>query len=155
MDKRFRVFLDLEETVIDSWDSGLLTNVSRIQSFLKEQDASSVTIFSFAVWNAGDQKTFEARLRAPLETALGCRIDSCPSVADFMAVDASVTGVHWGNDLCEFVSMRGKFGSFMSWCRQHHPTENCVLVDDVVQNIDVVNRDTSTVIRFLNVGALA
>lgn len=153
MDTKFKVFLDLEETVINNWDEGLLVNTTRVRDFLKQQNASEFTVFSFAVWNDRDKADFDRVHRRTLERALDCRVAACPSVEDFMLADTAFTGVRF-SDLTDFISVRGKPGAFHNWCRLNHPTENCLLVDDVVPNLDLVNRDTGVTVRLVNVTEL-
>lgn len=154
MNSKPKIFLDLEETVIDSWQSGLLVNSHKVRDFLADQQVSNVTIFSFAVWNDEDQKTFAKEHQRSLQKALDTHVAECPTVQDFMQADTRLTGVHWHGDVTEFITLRGKMGAFVNWCKLHHPNHNCVLVDDVVDNVDIVNRDTGTTIRFINVGSL-
>ena len=154
MDSKFKIFLDLEETVIDSWDSGLLVNSSQVRDFIKSQQASNVTIFSFAVWDANDQKTFDKQHRRVLQRALDTGIALVPTVQDFMLSDTKLTGVDWQGDVTEFICLRGKVGAFINWCKLHHSGENCLLVDDVVPNMDVIDRDSGVIIRLVNVNTL-
>ena len=146
---KFQIFLDLEETVITSWSEGLLCNASRVREFLAEQEATNFTVFSFAVWNDIDKVGFEKMHRRGLERALDCKVATCPSVADFMRADTALTGVHF-DSLTDFISIRGKVGAFTNWCR-FQEVSHALLVDDVVPNVDIVNRDTGGVIRFINV----
>lgn len=154
MDSKFKIFLDLEETVIDSWDSGLLVNSGQVRDFLKQQDVTNVTIFSFAVWDTNDQKTFDKQHRRILQRALDTGIVLVPTVQDFMHSDTELTGVEWHGDVTEFICLRGKVGAFINWCKLHHSNENCLLVDDVVPNMDVIDRDSGIIIRFVNVRTL-
>jgi len=149
MDTKFKIFLDLEETVITSWAEGLLCNSSRVRDFLAENDAKSFTVFSFAVWNDKDKQDFEKLHRRGLERALDCRVAACPSVEDFMRADTALTGVHF-DSLTDFISIRGKVGSFTNWVR-FNGISHAILVDDVVPNVDIVTRDSGDVIRFINV----
>lgn len=74
------VFLDLEETLIDSWDEGntLLFNVEKVKSLLTNVGASTVTLglMSWAVWDSKDKFTFNEKFRKPLEDALGFQFDT-------------------------------------------------------------------------------
>lgn len=149
MDAKFNVFLDLEETVINNWDEGLLVNATRVREFLSEQGVKEFTVFSFAVWNDKDKADFERLHRRVLEKALDCRVVACPSVEDFMRVDTELTGVHF-ESLTDFISVRGKVGAFTNWCR-FHSLNRALLVDDVVPNVDILNRDTGDLVRFVNV----
>jgi hypothetical protein len=154
MNSKFKIFLDLEETVIDSWDSGMLVNSAQVRDFLDHFSAKTARVFSFAVWDRADQDTFDRLHRRPLEKALDVHFDLCPTVQDFMQTDTALTGVHWHGDVTEFITLRGKVGAFTNWCRFHHPDSDCLLVDDIVPNMDIMNHDTHSVIRFVNVSKL-
>ena len=151
-DNKFTVFLDLEETVINNWNDGLLVNTTRVREFLASQGATQFTVFSFAVWDKKDQQDFERLHRRALERALDCRVVACPSVADFQRVDTELTGVHF-DSVTDYISIRGKVGAFTNWAR-FHGLAHALLVDDVVPNVDILDRDTGGVIRFVNVDSL-
>lgn len=151
-DKKFKVFLDLEETVINNWDEGLLVNATKVREFLAEHNATEFTVFSFAVWNDEDKAAFERLHRRPLERALDCRVAACPSVEDFMRVDTEFTGLRF-DSLTDFISIRGKVGAFTTWVRAHG-LGNALLVDDVVPDVDIVTRTNGDTIRFVNVDSL-
>lgn len=144
------VFLDLEETVIDSWNSGLLINVQKLKDFLNEQKVKEVRIFSFAIWDEADQRDFAARLLDPIERALGVGVLSCPSVAELLRVEKEFTSTFF-DSLTDFISLRGKTGAFRTWCEAMHPGEVSVLIDDVVPNACWINSDTGTDLKFVNV----
>ena len=149
---KFTVFLDLEETVINNWSDGLLINATRVREFLATQGATQFTVFSFAVWDEKDQQDFDRWHRRALERALDCRVAACPSVADFQRVDTELTGVRF-DSVTDYISIRGKVGAFTNWAR-FHGLAHALLVDDVVPNVDILDRDTGHVIRFVNVTSL-
>lgn len=153
MKNKFRVFLDLEETVIDNWDNGMLVNSTHIREFLSAMGVASFTVFSFAIENEISKAIFEKNHRPFIEQALDCKVALCPSIRDFQTNDTLVTGTFF-NTMTDFILIRGKEGAFINWCRNKHPDENCVLVDDTVKNIDVIDRDTGQIIRFINVATL-
>jgi hypothetical protein len=149
---KFQVFLDLEQTVITNWDDGLLANTTQVREFLAAQGARQFTVFSFAVWNDQDHEDFQRRHRRVLERGLDCFCAACPTVQHFMKADTEVTGVHF-DSLTDFISIRGKVGAFTNWVKSKG-ISHALLVDDVVPNIDIVDRDTGNVIRFVNVDSL-
>lgn len=151
-DRAFDIFLDLEETVINNWDDGFLVNSTKLRNFLKCQRVSEVGIFSFAVWNKDDFDRFDRVHRRVIERALDCAVKSCPTVDEMMSADKEMTRVHFDN-LSEFMGIRGKVGAFTNWCRRHN-LQKTMLVDDTVPNIDIIDRDTMSVIRFVNVADL-
>ena len=153
MNTSFNIFLDLEETVIDNWDNGMLIRSTAVREFLMQHGAVNFTVFSFAVWNKADQATFDRNHRLVLERALDARVKACPTVEDFMQAEMKVTGIRF-DTITDFVATKGKTGAFTTWCNLHHPTENCLLLDDVVDNIDIINRDSNRIIRFVNVASI-
>lgn len=148
------VFLDLEETVIDSWDSGLLCNSSQVREWLAQHNVKQVDIFSFAVWNEQDQDKFWREMARPLNKALDVGMGNCITVQDMMQQDRALTGIDWAGDVTEFICLRGKVGAFTNWCRLLHAGNDCVLIDDIVPNMDIINHDTGGSIKFINVRAL-
>lgn len=51
-----RVFIDLEETIIESWDNPILMDVSKLKNILSTLEISSVDVFSATVWNDADKQ---------------------------------------------------------------------------------------------------
>jgi hypothetical protein len=152
--KNTQVFLDLEETVIDSWDSGLLVNSAQVRDWLAQHEIKGVDIFSFAVWNQQDQLKFDREFAPILRKALDVGIRNCITVQSMMEKDSTLTGINWQGDITEFICLRGKVGAFTNWCRLHHAADVCVLIDDIVPNMDIINHDTGGVIKFINVRTL-
>ena len=64
------VLLDLEETVIDSWEkrNALPANLEKIKHFLNDND--KLGLMSWAVWDAKDKEDFQKNLQLGLEQAL-------------------------------------------------------------------------------------
>lgn len=153
MDPKFRVFLDLEQTVIDNWDSGMLINSTAVRGFLAEHQVKQFDVFSFAVWNQPDLDTFERLHRRALERSLDATVQTVPTVEQMMLADTGLTGVVFEN-VSDFIGLRGKPMAFVNWCRVNHPGENCLLLDDIVPNIDVVDRDRDVTVRLVNVDVL-
>ena len=127
----WQVFLDLEETIIDNWGNQELINVQRIGHWLAQHHVKSVSIFSFAIWNAADQMKFWEQLAPRITRALGVDIDSVPSLEEVWRADTKNTGIRFDN-LADFLGMRGKSGAFQNWSRWCCQGANTVLIDDVV-----------------------
>ena len=64
------VLLDLEETVIDSWEkrNALPENLDKIRRFLKSNDR--LGLMSWAVWDTKDKNDFQQNLQLGIEQAL-------------------------------------------------------------------------------------
>ena len=54
------LFLDLENTLIDSWGNWYLcSNWERIKQRIKELNPDEVHVFSYAIWNETDKQYFD------------------------------------------------------------------------------------------------
>jgi hypothetical protein len=145
-----KVFLDLEDTVIDNWHSGTPVNIPEVKFFLKLSDVSEVSLFSFAVWDEGDRFDFQKRLQPMLERELDVRFTQLLTCHDMMRSDKFFTQIHF-EDLREFIAMRGKNDAFVNWCLANEQGEHSVLVDDIVPNRVMVDFDSKTKIETINV----
>jgi hypothetical protein len=65
------IFLDLEDTVIESWHSPYYTNLQKVRKWLKDNAVTEVGIFSFAIHNDADKAVFDQQMRVGLTDALG------------------------------------------------------------------------------------
>lgn len=146
------IFLDLEGTLIDDWDSmNLLSNqVDAVKTLLKNRNVNAVHIFSFAIHNAIDIMRFEDELKPRLESRLGVKILSTPCMIEMKEADEK-----WRKcrlfDMNEFIILRGKRDAFESWVSLNHAGEESTLIDDVVQNMHMHDTDSGTEIFFQNV----
>lgn len=152
MDTEF--FLDLEETVIDSWGSARLVNTNFMQAFLQRHGVKQVHIFSFAVWNDKDRDEFRSQIQPRLEQVLEVKILDCPTVEEMRRLDQAVTST-WFDGATDFIQVRGKQTAFTTWVNVKFPDRNCVLVDDQVLDVTVHNRRTGRNIHFVNVDNMA
>lgn len=72
------LFLDLEETLIDDWSTGVLLtkNITAIQDFIHSFPCNPVIgLMSWAVWDERDKLTFNKKFRPVIEDALGWKFD--------------------------------------------------------------------------------
>ena len=56
------LFLDLEKTVIDSWDNTIVFNNPKVYETIVSIKPDKVGIYSFAIWNKKDKETFRILL---------------------------------------------------------------------------------------------
>lgn len=145
------IFLDLEETIIDTWQGNAIINVDKIKKFLG--NTKEVGIFSFAIWNDVDKEFFEKNWRSAIENTLGIKAVVVPSVSDMMKVDFDLRGIRF-DDIFEFIVMNKKEGAFRSWCLTFHIGQHTILVDDAVPNLIIDDEDTRTKIQLVNVNKL-
>jgi len=144
------VFLDLEETVLNNWEDGLLVNTDKVRDWLAGLNVTQVHLFSFAVWNDKDKDHFTHTYKPLLEKALGVTFVDAPSVEDFMDADREVTGVRL-DSLFEYCQLRGKVDGFRSWCKLHFDKQHNVLLDDVVPNATWHDTDSGLKLQYVNV----
>lgn len=127
--------LDLEETVIDSWESMTIlpSKINAIASLAKSLQISEFSVFSFAVWNAQDQAEFARYLQPILERMLRMECIGCPTVDDIMEADRRQTNVRFDEgELGEWIAVRGKADAFRNFILQRGTVGTHILVDDVV-----------------------
>lgn len=146
------MFLDLEETIIRSWQNPTLCNIDYMRYLLANEKVEEVHIFSFAIWNQADKDVFSQRLKPHLEEALGVRIRSWVSVPEVNKVLKQFTGIvmeDW-----EMINVWGKMRAFQDYCRSEYKDMECVLVDDVVPNTAFMVTDDRLMIRTIKAPAL-
>jgi hypothetical protein len=149
----WQVFLDLEETIIDNWDSGMLVNSTRVRDWLHANSVTDVSIFSFAIWDSADLADFNRRLRPWLARALDISVTDAVTVAELWSTDTQCSGTVFDN-VADFISVRGKSGTFANWCRWKLAGVNALLVDDVVANQEVFWPDANQRVVTVNVADL-
>ena len=107
------LFLDLEETVIRSWDNPLFCNTDFILDVLKKENVKQVHIYSFAIYNDHDKEIFEKTMKAGLEQHLGVEILSWMSIKELMKKVFFYNGVVF--DQNEFITVWVKSSLFMTF----------------------------------------
>ena len=144
-----RVFIDLEETIIESWDNPLLMNVSKLKDILSTLEVSSVDVFSAAVWNDTDKSIFVSQMKEAIERVL-----------DVVIVDTISMGDVWFQtqwksakfeSICEMTALIGKKRMFEDWCREKHFNEHCILIDDSFGNSFLHNSDSGGIVQVIDV----
>lgn len=147
-----KVFLDLEETVIDSWDSGLLINITKVKTWLSSLGIKEVSVFSAAIWNDSDKNAFNNHLKIPLEEALEVKI------LDWVSMEEVWRSTSWKavtfDSVCEMISLIGKKRMFEDWCMLENRGIHNVLLDDSFGNWRIEHRDSFTVIEIVDVNSI-
>lgn len=134
------LFLDLEETLIDLWETRntLVSNVERIrEEFLLTREAPPVLgLMSWAVWNDQDKSIFNDELRKPLEDSLGMTFadEFVFSMDDWARQLERCTRKKMARG--DLFSLFGKQEVLFSMSRHSHLFHNqkVVLVDDAVEH---------------------
>jgi len=153
------IFLDLEDTVIESWHSPYYTNLQKVRKWLKDNTVTEVGIFSFAIHNDADKAIFDQQMRVGLTDALGIRITTWPSVLEMMTIDTKYTGDHWvrpgvtqSEGVTDYVNMRGKQNAFINFVNATLPnSRHAALLDDIVEDVTLTYRNTGRQISMVNV----
>jgi hypothetical protein len=150
-----QVFLDLEETVIESWDNPMLINIQKVRAFLKERHVTEVHIFSFAIHNDKDKADFERHLKHSLQEALGVTIAPVQTLDDFCRIIRQGRGgAVW--EPFELAMVWGKFRSFVDVCTMSAPRgATCILIDDMVDDVSIKNFTKDVFIRTININSVA
>ena len=146
-----KLFLDLEETVINSWNDHRLCNLSGLRRFFKANAVTEVTVFSFAIYDERDKEYFEKHLKSLVEDALAVKVVAWPSVDDLLKTILWKYGTSF--DRVELINVWGKTRAFFDFCRATQE-EDCVLIDDVVQHESWVWHDRNLKFTTLNVESL-
>lgn len=149
-------FLDLEQTIIDCWDNAELIQVPQIKRWLNANGATSVSIFSFAIWNDADKHRFDGWIRPQIERALGMPVDTWPSVQDMIKADYDHTGIKFesGHEVSEYIQLRGKKDGFINYVLCRYDFKRAVLIDDVVPDLTLSHRHQGWSIELWNVDRL-
>jgi hypothetical protein len=146
-------FFDLEETIITDFRCPTIINLEVVKNFLEFNNIKEVGIFSAAIWTEREKKIFnQPNFKDWLESVFGFKIVLAPSMQDVMDEILWKTGTLW--DLSEFIAVWGKARAFQDYCRLVHPNKNSFLIDDVVPNEVILNRDFRTTIELINIDVL-
>lgn len=145
------IWLDLEETIINNWNDGLLINVSRIKKWLADNNISNIHIWSFAIWNDSDQLDFvDSGMKDSIERALDCKILTYMSVAQMEQAVYEYERFRYDSQ-SEFMQLNGKRWSFIKYCLLKHPTKKCILIDDAVPTLEMKVKKTQGEIHLINI----
>ena len=149
-------FLDLEQTIVSSFGDPVLCNVTRIKNFLSSRGATAVHIFSFAIYNDTDKKTFDREIKPMIETALELPVMTAPSVLDMIRADYKFTGERFDSDFAviDYIRLRGKKIGFYNYVCDTYDFNTAVLIDDTMPDETVVNRKKGWRIEYWNVDSI-
>lgn len=148
------VWLDLEETVFESWDCWWNSmNTRKLVTFLRANNVERVGIFSFAVYNETDKTTFNSLMKNSIQQELGVEIISVLSIEDIISIYWKKRGVRIDqHDVLHLIGKQQAFIDVMTLTAE--PDSDSVLIDDVVDDVVVTNQTKSIKIRTLNVKTL-
>lgn len=133
-ENKLHVFLDLEQTLIDSWDNPWEMNSSAFfQHQLMNFDRlkTEFHIFSFAIWDEADVQTF-GRFKFKIESFFNIQITNIITVEQIIEAVKKVRSLQLLDDN-ELSQLFGKADSWVDFCKNHKVTK-AMLFDDKVDN---------------------
>lgn len=151
-----KLFLDLEDTVIDSIDTGniLSQKLKHIKSFIQRQNASieSVETFTFAMYDDIDRMKVTSAAKH-----LSFEFNRVVRVQDWWTKDLKKETVESQVfkiselELIDFFPFANKERCFEFFVLKNFPGEECLLIDDTVRhkNIRILEKGLSTRIAFV------
>ena len=144
------LFLDLEDTIIESWDNPFLINVSKIKEWLVQHSFDEIRLFSFAVHSERDALIFNMYMKPAIEQVLDVVIhpDIFVTGNEFKKIGKFFMESVTHNELFSEI---GKYRSFIAWCNIHFKGNHCVLLDDAFSNETQLLWDSNTQIDFVEV----
>ena len=150
------LYLDLEATIIASWQDPHLINVASIRHFLKERRITEVSIFSYAIYNDADKRIFAEQIKPDIERALGVTVMGWPSVQDMIREEKKYTGIVFDQayEVTEYIQLRGKKDGFINYVQGTCEFEVAILIDDVVPDLTLSHRFKGWSIELWNVDSL-
>jgi hypothetical protein len=146
-----QVWLDLEETIINSWHEGLLMNVDKIKKQLELLNVTTVNIWSFAIWDKDDHTEFvKSGMKESIERALNVTINEWLCVDDIQKVVQKYENIVY-ESRSDFTLLNGKHWSFIKYCLYKQRGHQNILIDDVVGNWLLSDADTNTIVQLINI----
>lgn len=146
-------YLDLEGTVLDSWDNPVLVNMHRVHTFVEQHGVTDVNVFSFAIHNEKDRQEFLTHMKPMLERVYGFKVNDVPTAEEVRKEVCKHMGTHF--DLQEFLLVWGKARAFQEYAQFKVPRGcRAVLLDDMVPNMNVHYKDLDVKVEMVNVTTL-
>lgn len=165
MNTQWTIFLDLEETLIESWsDHTLLVNkIVKINRFVNKtlvetKQPLSVPRFglmSWAVYNDKDKRQFQEELQPWLEEQMQITFSNelILSIDDWISLVMNNCGILLSREDIFDLSDKETILFWLRNAKKGFPTGHIILIDDVVKHNNVIISD-SRKITILNVDKL-
>lgn len=142
------IFVDLEQTLIESWYDHRICNREKVSNFIKAH-GNEVELFSFAVWDEKDREKFEIDLRQWIEEEHNLVFTKIHCLEDIAKVIREFRGVQY-ETLNDVITLHGKDRALEDFCLAQNKTDwKFVLLDDVVQNKTIIFRDLNVEFNFV------
>ncbi|HMV42908.1 MAG TPA: hypothetical protein PK079_24860 [Leptospiraceae bacterium] len=140
------LFLDLEKTMIHSWDDPIIVNEERIMSSIRLVNPDKVGIYSYAIYDKKDLTIFQDTIQYELEKSFQINID--PSLVFTVEEIAETIKQTKNADVRKFIQEYSKQKSFYEFIKNKYRNGKFILIDDLVDNSEVFLGDLN--IQFLN-----
>jgi hypothetical protein len=142
------LFLDLEETLIMSWNNPTIINVEQIKKLIFDISPDNIHIFSAAIWDSNDVDHFEKHLKDRLEKVFEIKISFVLSMEECKRKTSWAT---LNTDISELLLLIGKFRLFADVCKTLFKNSECFLIDDMCENELIINLDNCVVINSIKI----
>lgn len=142
MDKK--LFLDLEETLIESWNNPTLLpeKVSVIREFCKEHSITEATMFSLAIFDEREVEFFNKHFKEWLEKHLEISLQALALEVVFKEIISKNGILANMNELSDIFIFNMKEQAFTEWIfKKEDKNVEFILFDDMIQNKDIFIRD--------------
>ena len=144
-----KVFIDLESTVIDTWENCNLypKGIRQIKDFINKMSVkiTELDIFSYAVYNIKDIIFFRKYIAPLLADAFGVKINIPISVEDYISIaQAELKCKMSQDDFFTFMKKDIFFPLFVRWLayKNVYCTDKVfVLFDDMVETCSILKPD--------------
>jgi len=144
--KTTTVFLDLEETVIESWNNpdwlSLKADIIRevINVLKRENTTVQLGLMSWAVWDDADKKVFNKKLREPIEQSLKLEFsdDLILSMDDWIQLVMVNSGMRLSRADVHDLSSKETILFWLRDAKHDFPTGSIILIDDAIKHDDCI-----------------
>lgn len=142
---RRKIFLDLEETLIDDWSTRNFLAENAKHIFRQLHPSDELNIFSFAIWNEKDLKDFNLSLREPLEKFFMREFAQVPTFFQIFETVKKFRSLDIG--FADFSSIFPKHLAFIEFIRATESEGEFWLFDDMVEDWDIFTANKKIIIR--------
>lgn len=144
-----KFYIDLEQTIIDDWNSGKIINRDKVNDFIRLNRIQELSVFSFAIHNHDDAKYFEKVYLQFLQNVFEVKIKSV------IRMDSLTEEIckAYKSDFIDIHEMLTKQQTFIEFALRNFKSETVVLLDDLVMNMTMLNHDLDLEIILVNVNS--
>ena len=154
------LFLDLEQTIISSWNDPHIINAKAIRDHIEHSNYDEFSIFSFAVYHNEDRHTcinhpdFVPKIARCLDIQIN--VEYIPTIEELRILLCRQFNLPPGRvDRDDFFCFSNKDTAFFNYCRQSFKDCECTLIDDAIWDETVVSiASKNLVMRTINVLSL-